>query len=482
MSAETRSNGRAVVDRVEQLVDGRVDAVLHRRHAPRRERARRRPAQARVRGRVERDHRGLRPVPALGEDLQRLGLELDQRQLRGRRGVRLRVEEDLLDVGVAGDHVVVERRRVEHRLVVRQLGQHRVGVREELGGQRVEVLVHRTAHAAQGSAAWAVGLAGAAALKEGSGGRRTGWRAGRAGHADGRCSGLVAVAVGDAAPRDQQDDPAGEAGADRGRGPVEAVVDALHDGRAGSMTNGSPVPGVSAGRRRALAAGAASARTARPIRTRRVMRCETFMTASFRGGRGWMPTTLSGGGIRRSTRGLLTNRPLVVVLRGRVEPRWNCGSSGRSRSASRIGPSSWAPASSGRCSRCSRWRWAARSRRIGSPRACGATSRRRARPKMVQLYVSHLRRALDGNGVRIVTHGRGYELELSEARWTPCASSGWSASPARARRSRSGTATRSPIWPTSRSPPRRSAASTSCGCAPPRARSTPTSRPAATPR
>ena len=32
--------------------------------------------------------------------------------------------------------------------------------------------------------------------------------------------------------------------------------------------------------------------------------------------------------------------------------------------------------------------------------------------KMVQLYVSHLRRALDGAGVRIVTHGRGYELEL----------------------------------------------------------------------
>ena len=32
--------------------------------------------------------------------------------------------------------------------------------------------------------------------------------------------------------------------------------------------------------------------------------------------------------------------------------------------------------------------------------------------KMVQLYVSHLRRALDGDGVRIVTHGRGYALEL----------------------------------------------------------------------
>ena len=34
--------------------------------------------------------------------------------------------------------------------------------------------------------------------------------------------------------------------------------------------------------------------------------------------------------------------------------------------------------------------------------------------KMVQHYVSHLRRALDGDGVRIVTHGRGYELQLPE--------------------------------------------------------------------
>jgi YVTN family beta-propeller protein len=33
-------------------------------------------------------------------------------------------------------------------------------------------------------------------------------------------------------------------------------------------------------------------------------------------------------------------------------------------------------------------------------------------PKLVQLYVSHLRRALDGNGAQIVTRGRGYELRL----------------------------------------------------------------------
>ena len=34
--------------------------------------------------------------------------------------------------------------------------------------------------------------------------------------------------------------------------------------------------------------------------------------------------------------------------------------------------------------------------------------------KMVQLYVSHLRRLLAGNGAAIVTHGRGYELQLAD--------------------------------------------------------------------
>jgi DNA-binding SARP family transcriptional activator len=34
-------------------------------------------------------------------------------------------------------------------------------------------------------------------------------------------------------------------------------------------------------------------------------------------------------------------------------------------------------------------------------------------PKMVQLYVSHLRRLLEGEDARIVTRGRGYELQLS---------------------------------------------------------------------
>ncbi len=37
-------------------------------------------------------------------------------------------------------------------------------------------------------------------------------------------------------------------------------------------------------------------------------------------------------------------------------------------------------------------------------------------PKMVQAYVSQLRRLLDGSGAEIVTHGRGYELRLDPDR------------------------------------------------------------------
>jgi ABC-type transport system substrate-binding protein/DNA-binding SARP family transcriptional activator len=35
-------------------------------------------------------------------------------------------------------------------------------------------------------------------------------------------------------------------------------------------------------------------------------------------------------------------------------------------------------------------------------------------PKMIQLYISRLRKALDGDGASILTHGRGYELQLDE--------------------------------------------------------------------
>src|SRR3954452_9217020 len=47
--------------------------------------------------------------------------------------------------------------------------------------------------------------------------------------------------LGDPPPADEQDDPAGEPGADRRGGPVEALVDALHDGRLGRDRPGGRV-------------------------------------------------------------------------------------------------------------------------------------------------------------------------------------------------------------------------------------------------
>ena len=97
---------------------------------------------------------------------------------------------------------------------------------------------------------------------------------------------------------------------------------------------------------------------------------------------------------------------------------------------------------------------------------------------MVQLYVSQLRRLLDGDGAEIVTHGRGYELRLADgdvdaARFERLLDD----ARARARRSRCGAARRSPTSPTSRSPQPRSAGSTSCGCTRASWRSTRTSTP-----
>src|SRR5215212_2370560 len=80
-----------------------------------------------------------------------------------------------------------------------------------------------------------------------------------------------------------------------------------------------------------------------------------------------------------------------------------------------MGRSSWAPASSGRCWRCLRWSPAGRCRPTGWPRGCGGTPCRRARRRWCScMCVSHLRRGLDGEAVRIVTRGRGYALELAD--------------------------------------------------------------------
>src|SRR4051812_50098497 len=97
-------------------------------------------------------------------------------------------------------------------------------------------------------------LAGAAAEGGSVAGARggRGWRLAR--DADVR----VAVAVRAAADADEQDEAAGGAGADRGGGPVEAVVDVLHErGRvrlnddrfAGRVGSGGPRGGGRGGER-----------------------------------------------------------------------------------------------------------------------------------------------------------------------------------------------------------------------------------------
>ena len=93
--------------------------------------------------RVEADHRRLRLVAAVEQRLADLGRERDQRQLRVGRAERLRVQEHALDVRVARDHVVVQRRRVEHR---RARGRSRQRVAQERLAERIEPGVHRTAH------------------------------------------------------------------------------------------------------------------------------------------------------------------------------------------------------------------------------------------------------------------------------------------------------------------------------------------------
>ena len=119
-------------------------------------------------------------------------------------------------------------------------------------------------------------------------------------------------------------------------------------------------------------------------------------------------------------------------------------------------------------------------------RACGASEPPASAPKMVQLYVSQLRRLLDGDGAEIVTRGRGYELRLAATRSTPArferlveeaartaaaareALALWRGDAARRRRRRAVRGRRDP------------AARGAARCAQPSWRSTPTSRPAAT--
>ena len=88
--------------------------------------------------------------------------------------------------------------------------------------------------------------------------------------------------------------------------------------------------------------------------------------------------------------------------------------------------------------------------------------------KMVQQYISHLRRVLDA-GPAVVTRGRGYELRIApdEVDALPLRASDRRGR-ARARRSRSGADRRWPTSRTSRSPRPRSGGWRSSGSPPPK--------------
>ena len=134
---------------IQQLAGGRADRGGHPVDPLDGERAGRGPPQPRVGGLVQAHQGRLRLVSAGQEDLRGLGGQLDQRELRRRGREGPRVAEDALDVGVAGDHVVPDRWRVEdRRLVARQRGQNREGVGQVLGGKRVEVRADRQPGAA----------------------------------------------------------------------------------------------------------------------------------------------------------------------------------------------------------------------------------------------------------------------------------------------------------------------------------------------
>ena len=109
---------------------------------------------------------------------------------------------------------------------------------------------------------------------------------------------------------------------------------------------------------------------------------------------------------------------------------------------------------------------------VGRPsggRALGRRARRRARRRWSSSTCRTCDACSGRTAFEIVTHGRGYELQLADgdvdARAAP---SGCSTSAGRATRWRCGAASRWPTSPTSRSRPPRSAASRSCACAPPR--------------
>ena len=155
------------------------------------------------------------------------------------------------------------------------------------------------------------------------------------------------------------------------------------------------------------------------------------------------------------------------MQRSQVVDKCRSASSDPWRSASAASRWPSAPASRARCSRCSRCTRARRSRPAPGRRPVGRRATGRRAHKMVQLYVSQLRKALadggDGGGDR---HARARvraaprRRRPRRRRFEQLISDGHAARGAR----RCGAARRSPTWRTSRSPAARSAASRSCGC------------------
>ena len=119
-SAATRSNSVSAGHGVEQPGRGGLDGGDHGGDPLHAERPGGRLAEPGVFGLVQADHRRLGLVAAREQDLLGLGDDRRQRRLGDRGGVGSRVAEHRLDRGVAGDHVVADRRGEEDgRLVFR---------------------------------------------------------------------------------------------------------------------------------------------------------------------------------------------------------------------------------------------------------------------------------------------------------------------------------------------------------------------------
>jgi hypothetical protein len=135
-SAATRSNSAAGVEQPGGggLDDG--DEGVDPLHA---ERAGGGLAQPGVLRLVQADHRRLGLMTAREQDSLRFWNQGHQRGLGDRRGVRGRILEHLLDVGVAGEDVIADRRGEEDGLLIPgQRRHHRVRVGQEVRRQRVK--------------------------------------------------------------------------------------------------------------------------------------------------------------------------------------------------------------------------------------------------------------------------------------------------------------------------------------------------------